>query len=392
MTMEDISKSFNALSLDRMKIIGTILMVISLPFSEFLKTISMLFVLLIFLIQLHKKEIKIEMSVIHYGFIFLLLSALISSVFAQDPARSMRGAKDVLFYTIPFFVACTINDEKDTRIILWSLYVSTVAAALLGIFHSIQTHKLLEIHSLGNQNYTAMFLIIVASSMISTIIFSEKETQLSKVVVSIFVSLMLIAAIMTAMRTSFLAFFLFVAILFLRYWQRKSVKLVAFMLFVLITVITYFYKPMWSKLFMTKSLVSRIDIWKHAVEYFRENPVVGIGLNHYSHSFPLTHPVEPGNTVYDAHNVYFQTASQMGSLGLISLLLIIFGFFYKWVKLTTISSHGKVIKYSALGSFLVTFVGGIFDTTLHHEHAIAFTLITGLMFGYDNGRKIHNAN
>lgn len=326
------------------------------------------------------------MSFIHYGFILLLLSASISSVFAQDLIKSMGGAKDVLFYTIPFFVACTINDEEDTRIILWSLYFSTVAAALLGIFHSTQTNKPIEIHSLGNQNYTAMFLIIVASSMISTIIFSEKEKQLTKVVASILLALVLVAAIMTVMRTSFLAFFLFVAILFLRYWQRMLIKLVAFMLFVLIAAMTYFYKPMWSKLFATDSLISRFYIWKHAFNLFREHFITGIGLNHFIYTFP-SNTIEAGSSYFDTHSVYFQTASQMGILGLISLFLIIFGFLYKWVKLNTISCHEKVIKYSAFGGFLITFVGGIFDSTLHHEHAIAFTLLAGFMFGIFTKKK-----
>ncbi len=369
-------------SLDKVKLFGTILMVISLPFSESLKSISMFLILFIFFVQLYKKEIKIEMSVIHYGFIFLLLSALISSIFAQNTVKSLRGAKDILFYIIPFFIVCSINNKKNIRVILWSLYISTALSALFGIFHSIQIHRPLEIHALGNQNYTAMYLMIVIISMISTIIFSDKETKFSKMMLGIFTTSTIVAVVMTAMRSSFLGLFLSVMILlFSSGKQFKSTKLISLVLLSLIPAIMYFYKPMWLKLFSTTSLVSRLYIWQHALDLLKESPVTGIGLNHFKYTFPLSYVPEAGSSYFDAHNVYLQTASQMGLLGLVSIFLIISGFLHQWLKLKTISGFERAVKYSALGGFLVTFIGGIFDTTLHHEHAIVFTLLTGLMIG-----------
>ncbi len=378
-------KLYDISSLDKVKLFGTILMVISLPFSESLKSISMFLILFIFLVQLYKlykKEIKIELSVIHYGFIFLLLSALISSMFAQNPVKSLKGTKDILFYTIPFFIAYSITNEKHIRVILWSLYISTALAALSGIFHSIQIHGPLEIHALGNQNYTAMYLVIVIISMISTIIFSDKETKFPKMILGVFAILTIVAAVMTAMRSSFLGLFLLMMILlFSGGRQFKATKLISLVLLSLIPAIMYFYKPMWLKLFSTTSLVSRLYIWQHALDLLKESPVTGIGLNHFKYTFPLSYAPEAGASYFDAHSVYFQTASQMGLLGLVSIFLIISGFLHQWLKLKTTSGFERAVKYSALGGFLVTFIGGILDTTLHHEHAIVFTLLTGLMFG-----------
>ncbi len=376
-------------SLDKVKLFGTILMVISLPFSESLKSISMFLILFIFLVQLYKKEIKIELSVIHYGFIFLLLSALISSMFAQNPVKSLRGAKDVLFYTVPFFVACSITNEKHIRVVLCSLYISTALAALSGIFHSIQIDRPLEIHALGNQNYTAMYLVIVVISMISLIIFSDKETKFQKSLISVFLSLTMIAAIMTAMRSSFLGFFVFIGILLLTQKRSKFSILISTGITVFSFLAIYLYKPMWTKVMATQSFVSRLYIWQHALDLLKESPVVGIGLNHFKYTFP-PNTIEAGATYFDVHNVYLQTASQMGLLGLFSLFLIFLGFIHKWIQFKPTSEFQKTVKYSALGGFLVTFVGGILDTTLHHEHAIVFTLLIGFMFGiFSEGEKSH---
>lgn len=362
------------LNYDGIKLAGIILMVISLPFSESLKTISILLILSILLVQLYKKELKIKISVIHYGFLFLIVSALISSIFANNPSKSLGGAKDILFYTIPFFAACSVNNKRHAIIILWSLYVSTTMAALLGIIHSIGIHRPLEIHSLGNQNYTAMYFMIVITSMISTIVYSENKIRYSKIIISIFACFLIIATVMTAERSSFIGLFVFLIILLL---SRKNIilsSLFSIGLFGLTVVSIYIYNPMRVKIFSINSLFSRFSIWEHALNLFKENPVVGIGLNNFKY-------VSSTETVFDAHNVYLQIASQMGTLGLISISLIISGFLYQWLKYKPLSGFKNEIKYCALGGFLVTFVGGLLDTTLHHEHAIAFTLLTGLMLG-----------
>lgn len=366
-------------NLEKLKLLGTIVMAVSLPFSESLKLVSIFFTLAILLLQLYRKETTIELSIIHYGFIFLLLSALLSSAYAVNLAKSLKGVEGILYYTIPFFIACSINSKNHVRIILWSLYISTAAASVFGIFHSFQINKALEIHSLGNQNYTAMYLIIVLSSMVSAFVFSEREKQTSRIIVCALAIPILIASVMTAMRTSFIAFVLFMSFLLYNQRGQKTVRLLAVIITVILVSSVYLYKPMLGKLFATTSLESRFYIWEYAVKTFVENPVFGTGLNHFKYISSPNFP-EAGNILFDAHNVYLQTASQMGTLGLVSLLIIMFGLIYKFMKFKAASDFDNTIKYSALGGFLVTFIGGIFDTTLHHEHAIAFTLLTGLMF------------
>lgn len=358
-----------------------VLLVISLPFSVSVKLICLLFLLLVLLAQLHRKETVITMTVAHYGFILLLISAIVSSFFAENPAKSIKGTRDILYYTVPFFVACTITDTKSIRAILWGLYASTAAAAAYGIYQSFQLHRALEIHALGNSNHTAMYLIIVIASMAGTLVFSDRESPVSKAAIGIAASITIVASVMTTMRTSFLALFLFTAVLVFKHWRRTSVKVLSCVLLVVITASVYFYKPMFLKLFMTQSLISRSYIWQHAFTLFKENPLTGIGLNHFRYTFPSNYIHEPNATYFDAHNVYLQAASQIGLFGVLSLLLIICGFILTHERNQMSTGFQKGIKYSALGGFLVTFVGGILDTTLHHEHAIVFTLLLGFLFG-----------
>lgn len=374
-------------SLDNIKLFFFLLMTLALPFSESIKTICLLASSLLFLIQIVRRESKIRFSLLHYGFFSLFISSIISSIFADEPSRSLSGSKDILFYTIAFFIASSIDNEKKIRTILWCLYISTAISALLGIFNSIITRKPLEIHALGNQNYTAMFFMIILASMISTILFSDRESHYRKLILIIFSIITLLASSMTLMRASFLGLFAF--FLSLVNFKKPSRTVLVFILsFVLLTtLILYLDRAMWQKLSSFQSMISRLDIWSGAIRLFLENPLTGVGLNHFEFRFPSDHPVEPNNTVYDAHSLYLQTASQMGLVGILSLIIIFWGFIKGWRGLQVSTGFNKASKYSSLGAFLVIAVTGIFDTTLHHEHAMAFTLISGLTFGYIKGQR-----
>lgn len=374
--------------LDDIKFILIFIMTLSLPFSESIKTLCLLASSVFFVIQVIRKEITLNLSLLHYGLVLFFLSSVISSIFSDEPLRSLRGSKDVLFYTITFFIASSIGDEKKIKTILWGLYISTALAAIWGIVNSTTNHRPLEIHALGNQNYTAMFFIIVVISMVSTLLYSDRERPTEKFVLIILSGIVLFAAAMTLMRASFLGLFaFFIFSLNLRKTPRPALLFIAGFVFLTLLVL-YSDRSMWQKLFLFKSLISRLDIWKGALDLFLENPLTGVGLNHFEFRFPPDHPVEPNNTVYDAHSLYFQTASQMGLTGLLSLTVIFYGFIKTLRGFQVLSGFDRSLKYSFLGAFLVIAISGIFDTTLHHEHAMVFTLISGLAFGHLK-RQVH---
>jgi O-antigen ligase len=148
------------------------------------------------------------------------------------------------------------------------------------------------------------------------------------------------------------------------------------------------YEPMRQKLFITTSFFSRLSLWQHAWELFEQNLFWGVGLNHFQYTFPVDVLPEAGATYFDAHSLYFQTASQMGIAGLVAIAMVGFGFLNHWLRLRELNPLQNSLKYAALGGFCVIFIGGFFDTTLHHGQAIAFAFLTGLLFGYSSqGRK-----
>lgn len=366
------------LTLSTIKLVLISIMVGALPFSSSLKTITLALLIGIVIVQVWRKEIVFRLTVMHVGWLLFLGAALISTVFALDVQKSVKGVTDAIHFIAAFCVAATIQDEKQSRIVLWSFFASTAIAAVLGVAYAVQHDTVTEIHQLRNPNYVGMYMMIVLCAVVSTIIFSKSDSRRLKAILIALAALLVVAALMTRFRAPFLALaaYFFIMIVSEKH-MRRFMFFTSSAVFALLGFGVYLYKPMWEKLLFTPSLVSRFYMWQDAFSVFRVNPLWGIGLNNFKHVCPPGSP-EAGAVYYDAHNVYLQTASQMGLLGLVSLGIVLAGFVRIFAGPAPLSPQGNVLKYSALGAVMVIFITGIFDTTLHHSHAVAFAVMLGL--------------
>ncbi|MEO5357007.1 MAG: O-antigen ligase family protein [Nitrospirae bacterium YQR-1] len=363
---------------DNINLAAAAILLLALPLSESLKNISLyLFMVPIFFYNLYNGSLRIKMTALHYGFLLILLVSCAAAFFSENKYESIKGIRDVLRNTVTFFVFHGFCKKRDVNLLLWAFFISTGAVSAYGIYNSLLTHSVLSIPALGHYNYTAMYLIISATAMLSMFVYGERGGKAETVILFTLIFITLAASVMTTMRTSFVALALFIVILLL--WKkntRKSILIIVFFTPMVLTVL-YLYKPMWSKLLSTESLIHRIEIWKYAFTVFKDNFLTGVGLNNFNFSLPPH--MDGGRAVYDAHSLYLNTAVQTGIFGITSLILIIYGFLKTWVSFKALSSYEKTVKYGALGAFLVIFIGGLFDTTFHHKQGMEFAILSAVM-------------
>jgi putative inorganic carbon (HCO3(-)) transporter len=62
----------------------------------------------------------------------------------------------------------------------------------------------------------------------------------------------------------------------------------------------------------------RLDLWSHAMDLFKKNPILGVGWGGFRFTVP------EGYKFKDAHNLYMKTLSEQGIIGVILLLFIFF--------------------------------------------------------------------
>ncbi|MCG6553365.1 MAG: O-antigen ligase family protein [Candidatus Magnetominusculus sp. LBB02] len=368
--------------LNDIKYASFIVFVVSLMFSESVKLISLYCVMMpVFLIQLYRREICVRFGLLEYGFIGFLITSVLSGVFASDIPEYLKGVKDVTRIAMLFFIASTFKDERRIGVILRCLYVATAAMASVAIVDAVRFHKPLDLHMLGHYNYTSMYLIMVSNAIIGTILFSEIRTKAMKAAAVFLLFITITAAVMTTMRAAFVALFIFSVITTVARRKSPALKAAAAGFAAFAMLAAYLFKPMWTKLCSIESLRHRFYIWQYAINHISADWVLGVGLNNFKFTYPPA--IDSGRSVYDAHNVYLNTAIQSGVAGFLSLIAIGAGFIGRWRS----AQGGAEIRYAALGSALVIFAGGIFDTTFHHETGMLFAIVTGFMAGLPQSQR-----
>ena len=133
--------------------------------------------------------------------------------------------------------------------------------------------------------------------------------------------------------------------------------------------------PVLSKFESTNSIFARLNVWKIAVETYKQNPVLGIGQENFIHGFNKNYnPAMYGQETYfdHPHNTYLGWLTMGGLLGFMSYMLFIcmaiFGVF---------RSYKKEEKHDALGMAIAF---GAFATYFFHIFFVFDNLISILAF------------
>ncbi len=359
---------------NRLDFIGLLIISLSLPISDDLKNVGVILAIVGFFRNKLKYGGWPEPSMFNLGIYLYILTALLSALLSDDILKGLYGSKDIIRMGLVFFVARSMSNEEDILIIIKCFIYSSVIAALFALYRSTVSDRILETHILGNANYTAMYFGIAATAVISAILAFRHFTAASIAFYVLSLSILMISVVKTTMRSTFISLAFFITIVIYKFKNIRAYLMGAVSAVILVLMII-FYQPMNQKIFLTHSLtVGRHNIWHRAVQLFYQSPLLGIGPNHFIYS-------GPEETVFDAHSLYFQTLSQLGILGFIALVFMMAGFVRFCIRFSPKDS-GVFVKYSAIGAFLVIFIAGILDTTLHHEHGLAFMMLTGFMFSY----------
>lgn len=115
------------------------------------------------------------------------------------------------------------------------------------------------------------------------------------------------------------------------------------------------------------SNAQRIAIWKEALEFFKQNPLSGIGIGNYAlEKNILSDYRDPSN----AHNLYLDIAAEAGIFGLTAWLILIFGTIWK----LSFQVNDKRMIFLAAG--LVWFsVHSFFETAIYSPIILPLLLV-----------------
>lgn len=132
------------------------------------------------------------------------------------------------------------------------------------------------------------------------------------------------------------------------------------------------------------SAAGRVELWSRAWAVAGDFPLTGVGMGLFSQVVPLSYPTFriPVTGQFDhAHNIYLNTAAEMGLPGMIALLATLIGLGVLTWRAARQAAHARMpaapLAVGSLGSVAVLCIHGITDAITYYAraHIIAWALL-----------------
>jgi O-antigen ligase len=349
------------------------------------------------------KDAKIVKTPINLPFAFLIGIAILSFVNSVDIRASVRGITSLLKYGfLILIIAGEIKDRKHLIRIITAILLGLLLASLDGVYQLIfgvdffrhlpydSAIGLIRLNAtFPYTNTFAGHLALFLPGCVPLLFYYLKGKK--QVTLGIITLLGFVCLIFTFSRSAIFGVWL---VLFLMGLIRKD-KFIIFIV-LLALIIAPFLVPKniksWAK--TTDSIwgfllnKERPIIYEASLNMIKRHPVVGVGVNTYCLNYQKYKlrdtSEETANTMWYAHNNFLQMASEIGVIGLIIFLWLLFLFFSKWFVFYR-KSKDTLLRSCSLGvvmGILAFLVQGLTETNLYSPRiATLFWFEVGLLMG-----------
>ena len=316
------------------------------------------------------------------------------------PDKGLGAANDVLIYGLVFLALRRSRFEEK---FLWRLFAVAIVATLLTLLYGywglLVTKKrvFLGLNSVGHVNHSAIYMAIIFSMALAwagAAIGSWRQRALlwagvAMLWLSLFVSGARGALIPVVV---FVLLWLFARAGMMRRALWKPALLVLLMLGGAVALVPGVVEKTKGNIEAKELAARRPALAKVALLAAREYPAFGVGISNFAKIDPEVvagwqdksgQAFVPEELYFSshAHSLYFNTLAERGLIGLLPLLIFLAGIglaLYRQRPLGGAIPLQQTLWGAALGAWVITVVGGVFNTTLHHEHALIAMILFGI--------------
>ena len=342
-----------------------------------------------------------------------IASGYVVAAFAGQHHQEWRGAGDLLRYgSILWCVKRARYTDMEIRWIVGMLVLSLVVGLAQGywrLWTGIGKSGTLQLHSVGHVNHTAIYIAIMLGVCAAAIYAYWKRWPVWGRFMGLLVTLLTLASlIVTASRGAVLAGLVMLLALGLAWRPRWKTPFVASSAAVAVVFVVAFAFDLYlvrkfDENAAAHSMLSfRDGIWRMGVAAWERFPLFGVGMDNYNE---ITHERVKGwraeaGKPYDAasyvqfphaHSLYINTLAERGLVGLAALLAVLAAWLLRLYRRRP-PPEGDDLAWllwgGAASALVVTALGGLVNTTLHHEHGILAVLLLGLWLSRQPANRV----
>ena len=307
------------------------------------------------------------------------ITIILSSAFAYSPTTSFSKLDDFFVWLLVYYLIISIiNTEKRFFVFLLGFILYSFKMSQHGFRSFVGRGFGFEgwgvvgapgwFHNSGEFGIQlSIFLPIVICFMIALWAHWDRWRK------SIFI-LMPLTGIVSVVATSSRGAMLGASAALLWLVGASRIQLKVVIAFLIIATLTYNITPEQSlQRFDTAGVdetsVNRIERWKDGVEIINDNPVLGIGYGNWV----IYRAREQGLGGGLPHNIFIQAGSELGYIGLIIFVLMIFNIFRNNLRTRRLAraSNNKFLMMTAYGfdgALVGLLVSGSFVTVLYYPY------------------------
>ncbi len=332
-----------------------------------------------------------------------IASGFVVAGFAGLHGGEWGDAGDLVRYaSVVWMVRRARYPSREMRWVLGMLVTSTVIGLVVGHARLVRDPSgtaLLELHSVGHINHTAIYLAIMLGVCAAWIFARWRSWRLGSRAVGVAViTLVLVSLVMTASRAAVGVGLALLPMLAAAWWRRSRIPLAisaAVVLAVLIAAVVggaSVVRKHWDIADKHNVLNYRDGVWRVAIATWERHPWFGVGMGNYGR-VDLEHlrtwdedagrPHDPGkyHLASHGHSIYANALAERGLVGSAVLLAVLAAWGYSVMRYRPQRADPDehwLVWGCATSAWLVTAVAGLVNTTLHHEHGLLAALVLGL--------------
>lgn len=287
-----------------------------------------------------------------------------------------------------------------------ALGTATAISLILGISWALwdwtrpHSYEGIQLASVGHVNHSAIYLVIAFGALTGgACALWGALRPAARALLAGTVSLIVVALLLAGSRAA--AGFMLILALFigLVWWRRSRWPLLVMTgVAVLSLALLYGFDQDMRRKFAvadqsdTGMLYARAEIWRQAFEAARAHPWFGVGMENFKKIDPPTVQrwVESRGGEYlperyrgnpHAHNLYLNLLAERGIIGTALSLLPLLGAALLLARTRPLANQSPEewgMWMGAASGVGATLAVGVFNSTLHHEHAMLTTLLLGL--------------